>query len=203
MRIQSLLIITGNPGKAEELQALLGLPDLEISHQKIDLTEIQSAKLEEIGRFKTRLALLHPDLEPGWDAVLTDDVGFYLKALNGLPGPFIKFFLQSLGAQGLYDLTRHRGPAARAVCCLNLGLKRTQEIIQFQGEVQGQVIAPIGHEGFGWDSLFRPEGESRTYAQMTLEEKNQISHRALATGKLKKWIQGGPSESNNPTACRI
>jgi len=192
MRINSLLFLTGNEGKAQELNELLALPDLKISHQKLNLTENQSAKIQEVSLFKTRLALAHPDLEQGWDAVLTDDVGLSLDALNGLPGPLIKFFLDSLGPKGVYDLTGNKGTGATAECMLGLGLPRSGEILHFQGLVKGELVEPMGEDGFGWDPIFKPQGQSQTYAQMGLAEKNRISHRALAIAKLKEWILSSP-----------
>lgn len=191
MRIQSLLLITGNPGKAQEFQELLQLPGLKVGHQALPLTEIQSAQLSEVARAKTQVALLHPERQAGWDAVLTDDTGLGLAALNGLPGPLIKQFLEALGPAGLYDLTRHRGPGATASCLLSLGLTQGHEIHQFLGEVQGQLVPPRGGQGFGWDAIFLPQGKSQTYAELSLSEKNQISHRALAVAKLRAWLLEG------------
>src|SRR3989339_962005 len=101
MRIQSLLLITGNQGKAQDFFDLLNLPGLRVGHQALPLTEIQSAKLEEVARAKTQVALLHPEREAGWDAVLTDDTGLGLASLNGLPGPLIKQLLEATSPPGL------------------------------------------------------------------------------------------------------
>lgn len=190
MRIKRLLLITGNQGKAREFQELLGLPELEFSHHKLELTEIQSANYQEIGLFKTRMALAQVKAKhlEEYDAVLTDDTGLSLDALNGLPGPLIKFFLESLSLTQIHDFARNGKDGAQAVCHLSLGMVKTGEILGFEGVCPGRIVSPRGEEGFGWDGLFLPEGHVKTYAQMSLEEKNQISHRALAVAKLRAWI---------------
>ncbi|MDX2471151.1 MAG: non-canonical purine NTP pyrophosphatase [SAR324 cluster bacterium] len=188
MKINSLVLITGNEGKALEFQSLLNIPDLKFGWQKLPLTEIQSTQISEIGKAKTTVALFHPELKGEWDAVLTDDTGLYLKALGGLPGPLVKFFLEALGAEGIFNLTQQGGPEAKATCMLSLGLSKTKEIIQFEGDVQGQLTSPQGSSGFGWDSIFQPDGLKKTYAELSLAEKNQISHRTIATNALRDWI---------------
>ena len=188
MKIQSLVLITGNEGKAKEFQELLNLPELRFSWQKLSLTEIQSAEILEISKAKTTVAMYHPDLPTGFDAVLTDDTGLYLDAIGGLPGPLVRFFLESLTLQQIFDLTAKGGQQAKATCLLGLGLNQSKEIMQFEGETLGQMVEPTGAEGFGWDPLFLAEGASKTYAELSLEEKNKISHRAKAVAKLREWI---------------
>ena len=189
MRIKSLLLITGNQGKAQEFKELLELADLQFTHQKYDLAEIQSGDIEAIGRFKTELAfsLLQA---PYPDAILTDDTALCFDALNGLPGPFIKFFLDSLGTCGLEELTANKSRSAQAVCQLTLGLTKTKEIFSFQGVCPGKIIPASGEKGFGWDGIFQPLGEKYSFAEMSFSEKNKISHRKLAVDQLRDWIQG-------------
>lgn len=188
MRIDNLLLITGNPGKAEEFEYLINLDKLHFSHKKIDLPEIQSAEIEEIGRYKTEMALSHFSGVAPYDAVLTDDTGLYCKALNGLPGPFIKWFLDKLGAEGIYELVDGKVTDTRAVCLLTLGIIKTGEIVQFLGEVDGHLVSPRGGGGFGWDIAFLPNGHQKTYGEMTDHQKNQISHRTLAVQKMREWL---------------
>ncbi|MGK0289036.1 MAG: inosine triphosphate pyrophosphatase [bacterium] len=188
MKIQNLLLITGNQGKAKEFQELLTIEGLTIHYQSLDLHEIQSIDLLEVGRIKTEMAIkLCPDKEK-YDAVLTDDTGLSCNALNGLPGPFIKFFLDSVKVQGILEMLKGKDNTTTAQCVLSLGLVKTGEVIQFEGNVLGELIEPRGEHGFGWDPSFLPKGEQQTYAEMSSEQKQLISHRALASQKLKEWI---------------
>ncbi len=188
MKINSLILITGNEGKAREFESLLDIPDLKFGWQKLPLTEIQSTEISIIGKAKTTVAMFHPELKGEWDAVLTDDTGLYLQALGGLPGPLVKFFMEALGAEGIYDLTQKGGHEAKATCMLSLGVQKSKEIHQFTGDVQGKLTSPQGSSGFGWDSIFQPDGLKQTYAELTLAEKNKISHRTIATKALRDWI---------------
>jgi non-canonical purine NTP pyrophosphatase (RdgB/HAM1 family) len=59
----------------------------------------------------------------------------------------------------------------------------------FQGKVEGIIVEPRGENGFGFDSIFRPMGSDKTFAEMTTEEKNQFSHRAKAFNLLKQYLE--------------
>ncbi len=188
MRIKSIVLITGNPGKAEEFRALIDIDELTFFHQSLDIPEIQSMELEEIGYKKTQSAMKYQEKIAPYDAVLTDDTGIFCQGLNGLPGPFIKWFLDCLGASGFQDLLRDKQTETKAVCLLSLGLTASNRIIQFKGEVDGKLVPERGSFGFGWDGVFLPDGKEKTYGEMPLIEKNIISHRTLAVQKLRNWI---------------
>ncbi|PCI28593.1 MAG: non-canonical purine NTP pyrophosphatase [SAR324 cluster bacterium] len=188
MKIKSLLMITGNAGKAEEFQELLQIKALDFSFKSLPLHEIQSLDIEEIGDYKTREAFKFQKEIEGFDAVLTDDTALSCSGLNGLPGPLIKWFLQSMDAEGIFNLVKEKEHAAQVTCLLTLGFPKTKQCKQFKGVVKGQLVPPRGTLGFGWDSIFLPENSQQTYAETCLEEKNQTSHRALAVEQLRHWL---------------
>jgi inosine triphosphate pyrophosphatase len=188
MKIESLLLITGNQGKLDEFSSLLNIGTLLFESKALEISEIQSMQLEEIGKFKTNSALSFTSEVEKYDAVMTDDTALSCDALNGLPGPFVKWFLECVGAGGLYDLIKGNNNDCTAGCLLTIGLTKTGELFQFLGEVQGKIVAPKGNTGFGWDGVFLPNGEKLTYGQMMPDKKNVISHRALAVKKLRSWI---------------
>ncbi len=188
MKINSILLITGNSGKADEFEELIDLKELEFVHKSLVLPEIQSMSLEDIGRFKTRTALERHDDVSKYDAVLTDDTALFCEVMNGLPGPLIKWFLDCLGADGIYELVKNKTGETSAECLLSLGITSTREIIQFDGIVQGKLVSPRGSYGFGWDRIFLPRNKRFTYGEMLAKEKNKISHRALAVEKMRNWI---------------
>ncbi|MBU2647818.1 non-canonical purine NTP pyrophosphatase [bacterium] len=188
MKIQRIVLITGNAGKMEEFKELIGLDQLQFGYQSLNLPEIQSLDVREIGQFKTREALTKIEELGVFDAVLTDDTSLCADALNGLPGPLIKWFLDRLGAKGLIKLIDDKENGASVTCLLSLGITKNREIIQFEGTVRGKLVSPKGSYGFGWDPVFMPDGSELTYGEMGAAEKNKISHRAVALRKLRDWL---------------
>ncbi|ORC90401.1 Inosine triphosphate pyrophosphatase family protein isoform 1 [Trypanosoma theileri] len=182
-----LTLVTGNAGKLREVQACLaGHVDLE--SVALDLPELQSDTVAAVSRAKAQAAyalLRRP--------VLVEDTGLCLDALNGLPGPYIKWFLQRMGPTGLARLpSGFDTRSAQAVCvftyCTGDEGDADGKVTQFVGCCEGSIVEiPRGKEGFGWDSIFQPnEGNGSTFAEMSMDEKNKISHRSKALILLKK-----------------
>ena len=188
MKVERIVLITGNAGKMDEFKSIIGLEELQFGYQSLELAEIQSLDIREIGEFKTRMAI-EKKLELGnYDAVLTDDTALYCDALNGLPGPLIKWFLESLGKEGLINLIKNKQNQGSVTCLLSLGMLSTGDVYQFEGTVSGRFVSPKGSYGFGWDPIFIPEGHSITYGEMGAEAKNKLSHRSVALNKLRDWL---------------
>ena len=93
-----LYFITGNKNKFEEAKAMI--PSLQ--QLDMDLVEIQSTDAHEIIRAKLNEALKYHEGE-----LIVEDTSLYLSCLNGLPGPLIKWFLKSIGNEGIYNLTKN------------------------------------------------------------------------------------------------
>jgi len=124
---------------------------------------------------------------------LSDDSGLEVEALNGDPGVYsARYAGTQRNSQDNINLllenlknTRHR--VARFVTVLTFHHKG--KFYQFEGEVKGQIIdQQRGTSGFGYDPVFLPEGFSKTFAEMSLDEKNLIAHRAKAIEKFVKFI---------------
>lgn len=193
-----LYLVTGNEGKAREFSAILGTT-VEILPLKLR-KEIQGTP-EEIALTKLEDVFEQPELQlvrlevSTNVGVIVDDVSFPMKALYGLPGPYIKSFLEppegedpDRGIQLLCDIARWSGKRdVRAICTLGYATSPKDKRI-FQGVANGIIVPPRGTNGFGWDRIFQPEGYSQTYAEMTLEEKNKISHRAKAVEQLREYL---------------
>ena len=189
MKITNLLIVTQNLGKAEELKKLLAVDNIVIDCKNLPLLEIQSLDIKKIGHCKTVSALYRRHEIRGYDAILTDDTSLTCWSLNGLPGPLIKWFLKTIGTEGLLSLVRNKKKMTVATCLLTLGMVRDRSIYQFEGNVSGKLVEAKGKSGFGWDSIFQPEGYQVTYGEMDSTTKNRISHRALAAERLREWLK--------------
>ncbi|MFA6462045.1 MAG: non-canonical purine NTP pyrophosphatase [Candidatus Woesearchaeota archaeon] len=174
-----IYFITGNRNKLEEVKSIFP----EVESLSLDLPEIQELNAERIIEEKLKEASKFHSGE-----LFCEDTSLYINCLNGLPGPLIKWFLQSLGNQGIYDLVKSHSDL-RATAKTVIGYAGKGKIRFFSGEVQGSIVEPRGKTQFGWDPLFQPNGHIKTFAEMSREEKNEISMRREALEKLKEYLE--------------
>lgn len=167
-------LITGNQHKVAEWQRLMP-KNMAFDHQAIDLEELQSLDSREIVSHKLRQAF-----DIVGSPVVVEDVSFGLDQLHGLPGPFIKFFYEKLGADALYQLAGKQAPAS-ATCVVGYYDGRREIIVS--GSVHGTAVAARG-TGFGVDPGFVPDGFTITCGEMTAPQKDAMSHRRQAIDKL-------------------
>ena len=205
-----LTLVTGNPNKLEEARRILaaeagrgGRRPPELDSVELDLPEIQSLDLGEVLAAKAEEAWRR--LGPGHGAgdrdrshpgtrrlLVVEETGLEIDAFGGFPGPLVKWMLEAVGAEGIVraarGLLRERGedptaPRALARCRLlalgdHLGTRRR---VSGEGVEPGTLVLPgRGDGGFGWDPVFLPEGEKRTYGELPGEVKDRIGHRGRA-----------------------
>ncbi len=174
-----IYFLTGNKNKFEEVKTILG----EVEQLDIDLPEIQEIDAKEIIKAKIQEAFNHQQGE-----FLVEDTSLYLDSLNGLPGPLIKWFLKTVGNEGLFNIADKLGNLKAQAKTIIGFTKNNEEIYFFEGEVKGKIVSPRGDNGFGWDKIFEPDGFLKTFAEMSLEEKNEVSMRRIALNKLKEFL---------------
>jgi len=167
-----LRLVTSNPGKAEEFRSALGALGIEIEHADEDCDEIQADTLREVV-----LSCLSQLEAKGLKDFAIDDSGLFVDALNGFPGVYSAYALKTLGAAGLLRLMEGvKDRSARFECCIGCTL-RGERIIVLE-RCDGTIAErPAGKGGFGFDPIFIPSGYDRTFAEISLAEKNRISHR--------------------------
>ena len=179
--MKNLTFITGNAGKAKYLSDYFHLP---VDHVKLDLKEIQSLDLEEVVRDKAERAY-----EIVKTPVLVEDVSLIFKDLKALPGPLIKWFLETLGNEGLCKLLDNF-ETREAFAEVMFAIRNEQGIHVFAGSAQGTVAdAPRGEMGFGWDPIFIPQGYAKTWAEMSDDEKHATSMRRIALEKMSEFLK--------------
>ena len=174
------VLVTGNRSKIAEARLALGA-DLEAV--ELDLPEIQSLDLIEILRSKA---------DEAWRQIgrplVIEDVSLELAAFNGFPGPMIKWMLQALGAEGMARAAHALGDA-RALARCGLLYRDAERTVAAEGLTEGELILPgRGGHGFGWDPVFLPRGETRTFAEISGKEKDAVSHRGKAWRELMKRL---------------
>jgi len=176
----TLYFITGNKNKFSEVKAII--PNVE--QLDIDLPEIQDIDAKKIIRAKLLEALNYKQAE-----FIVEDTSLYFECLNGLPGPLIKWFMKTIGNDGLFNIAEKLGNNKAEAKTIIGYAKNPKEIYYFEGSVEGKIVSPRGKSGFGWDPIFQPEGFSKSFAELTPEEKNKISMRRIALNKLKEFLE--------------
>jgi XTP/dITP diphosphohydrolase len=186
-----LYLATQNKHKVEELSALLQDHFNVLDLSTLALTE----EIPETGSTLTENSLQKARyIAEKFDvSCLADDSGLEVEVLNGAPGVYSARYagepkddqenLQLL-LRNLAGITNRH---ARFVTVLTYYSDGSYH--SFEGEIKGTIVeAPRGTQGFGYDPVFQPKGEQRTFAEMTLEEKNKIAHRARALEKFKNFL---------------
>ena len=181
-----LYLITGNPGKLKEIKNRLDVLNMELGTLQEDFVEVQADTLEEVVFF----GIEHLIGEKGIDLpFIKDDSGLFIDSLDGFPGVYSAYVQDTIGNDGILKLMKGINDRAATFKTV-MGLHIPGEGISlFRGEIRGEItLEKMGFFGFGYDPIFTPEGSEKTFAEMTLEEKNRDSHRIRATMKLVEHL---------------
>lgn len=201
-----LRYVTTNEGKLAEASEYLD----EVTQLDFDYTEIQADDLAAVAAYGAREAYRHAD-----GPVLVDDAGLFVEGFDGFPGPYSAFVENTLGVETVWrladaELDDHRA-AFRCVLAYCDGepfdaspdpVDRADRVAAaaeataddtgtelpvrlFTGVVRGELVAPRGDGGFGYDPIFAYDGT--TMAEMDAAEKNAISHRGRALETFAEW----------------
>ncbi len=177
------IFITGNQGKADNLARHLGIA---LEHQKVELDEIQSVHLEEIVTHKVKQAY-----DIIGKPVLVEDVALGFAALGGLPGPFVKFFVDAPG--GLENMCRMLDSFddRSAVGECMYGYYDGGEVRLFHGQLDGTIAQhPRGDNGFGWDKIFEPAGyDGKTRAELNDQKYAEVYEIIRPYAALRQFLK--------------
>ncbi len=195
--MNKLILATHNEHKAEEFKQILPQFRLQTLADLNDVQEITetASDLEGNSLLKADTIFRHYG-----HIVISDDSGLEVQALNGAPGVYSARYAgeqkddQKNTEKLLHELKgiTNRNARFRTV----ITLMGSNDTFQFEGIVEGTIVhEPKGDKGFGYDSVFIPNGYQKTFAELSSNEKNKISHRANAIEKLVAFIE------KNPTFC--
>ncbi len=154
--------------------------------KKIEAPEIQDDNIENVAKASAIDAVRKCNLP-----IVVEDAGLFTEALRGFPGPYSSYVYKTIGNDGVLKLMAN-------VVNRNASFKSTIAFLSptigkpscFNGEVKGQIAEEKhGSQGFGFDPIFKPFNFSKTFAEMTAEEKNRHSHRAHAFRKFAEWYK--------------
>lgn len=174
---------TSNSGKAKHASEILG-NQFDVKQHNIETVELSVDSIETIAEDKVRQAKEKVD-EEGF--IMADDSGLFIEELNGFPGPQTAFFDRKVGKNKILNLVEEGAKAEfrAAIALYNPQSGRTEV---FTGRAEGKIVEPCGNEGFGYDPLFLPKGNEKTWGEDS-EYKNKVSHRKKALEKLRDYIK--------------
>jgi len=178
--MKELYFITSNKGKVREATEKLRPLGFSVEQKNLGYPEVQADSLEEValqGIEYVRMKFHH--------AFMLEDAGLFIDVLQGFPGVYSKYVFFTIGLPGilrLLDGMKNRTAVFRSVYAYSEPGKKPMIVV---GECTGMISTEQrGEHGFGYDPIFIPNGAEKTFGEMTIEEKNQYSHRAKALEKL-------------------
>jgi XTP/dITP diphosphohydrolase len=188
LRRKVAYFVTSNVHKFQEARRVLSEYKIATAMLRVGAIEIQDDNAENIAKTSAIDAVKNSGLP-----VFVEDSGIFVEALNGFPGPYSSYVYRTVGIKGVLKLMKkieNRDAYFQAVIAFN---SPEEELICFTGKVKGKISLQVrGKSGFGYDPIFKPsDGDGRTFAEMSAEEKNGLSHRAEALKKFAKWYISG------------
>ena len=184
-----IFFATNNINKFNEARIVLVKYNVAVGMLRVKSLEIQSESLEEIAA-----ASVIDAFEKCHLPIIVEDAGLFVDALNGFPGPYAAYVYRTIGNQGLLKLMENvetrKARFESVIAYLSKDLKSPK---CFNGQVQGEIVMEQrrgdGNSGFGFDPIFSPVGASKTFAEMSMSEKNGFSHRAEAFQAFALWYK--------------
>ena len=172
---------SSNEHKFEEAQRILSTLGVNIKLFKTTLEEIQSNSLNEIAKRKVIDAFTKIQ-----KPVIIEDDGLFINSLNGFPGPYSSYAYDTIGNKGIIQLlenTELRDAKFVAIIAYCNGI---DEVKLFESSIPGKISKEIEKGGWGYDPIFIPDGESKTFANVS--DKDKFSHRSASLKKFSDWF---------------
>ena len=176
-----LFFASSNENKFQEAERILSDLGVQINFYKTILEEIQSNDLNDIAEKK---AINAYDLIQ--KPVIIEDDGLFINSLNGFPGPYSSYAYDTIGNKGIMSLLENSQTrdanfvSIIAYCDNDYGVKL------FESSIPGKISSVIEKGGWGYDPIFIPDGESKTYANVS--DKDKFSHRSASLKKFSNWF---------------
>ncbi len=181
-----LRVVTSNEGKAREFAAALkGIP-WRVERVKMEYQEVQADTLDQVAEDSALWLIARGSVEPPF---VLEDAGLFIDALDGFPGVYSAYVFRTIGCEGVVRLMEGREDRSARFESRVALVTPDGSIEVMVGTSRGTVPdAPRGSKGFGFDPVFVPEGEVRTFAEMDVAEKEAHSHRGRALARLRERL---------------
>ena len=180
---------TGNINKFNEARSILSPCGIRVGMLRLKGDEIQSDSLKEIAQASAMNAYRRCHLP-----IFVEDAGLFIDALSGFPGPYAAYVYKTIHNGGMLKLMENaKDRRAKFQSVIAYCDETLCEPECFDGESIGEITLTErkaqGKSAFGFDPIFQPVGSSESFAEMTIEEKNDFSHRAMAIRKFAEWYK--------------
>tara|TARA_B110000263_G_scaffold178588_1_gene156246 strand:- start:89 stop:646 length:558 start_codon:yes stop_codon:yes gene_type:complete len=180
LQSSKLFFASSNSHKFEEAKRILSKIEIDLTLFKTKLEEIQSDSLAQIATRKARDAYTKVQ-----KPVIIEDDGLFIDSLDGFPGPYSSYAYDTIGNKGILKLLEnHKVRDAKFVAII--AYCNGDVIHLFESSIPGKISSIIEQGGWGYDPIFIPDGESKTYANVS--DKDKFSHRAVSLRKFAKWF---------------
>ncbi|MEJ2249323.1 MAG: RdgB/HAM1 family non-canonical purine NTP pyrophosphatase [Candidatus Lokiarchaeota archaeon] len=187
---KKIWFITGNQHKFYEISNSFKNKNLNwhVIKKDLETQELQHPDLKKVAIFKLKSILDKFNL-----SCFIEDAGFFVESpLKGFPGVYSSYIFKTIGNEGIIKLIDNfEDSVAYFKSVIALYYQPLEKIFTFEGKVRGKVSSSIrGNQGFGFDPIFIPEKyPDKTFAELSLEQKNMISHRSKAIEKLTDFLK--------------
>ncbi|MFW9772288.1 MAG: RdgB/HAM1 family non-canonical purine NTP pyrophosphatase [Candidatus Heimdallarchaeota archaeon] len=185
-----IYFVTSNNHKFLEITKMFEEEKLhyKLKQLNIETTEIQADSVKQNAFFK-----LNSVKSKVKGSCFVEDAGFFIdKPLNGFPGVYSSYVFKTIGNEGVLRLIDNfKQTKAHFIAIIALFFKPLNKVFFFEGRVEGRVSEKIrGSKGFGFDPIFISDKvKNKTFAELTLKEKNKISHRGIAWKKMIEFLR--------------
>ena len=176
-----LFFASSNTHKFEEVKRILSKLGLEINFSKVTLEEIQSDSLGEIAKRKAIDAFSRVQ-----KPLIIEDDGLFIDSLNGFPGPYSSYVYDTIGNKGIMSLLEKIELRTAKFVAIIAYCNGDDDVQLFESSIPGKISLSIEEGGWGYDPIFIPDGESKTYANVS--DKDKFSHRSASLKKFSDWF---------------
>ena len=176
-----LSFASSNTHKFEEAKRILSKLGIELTLFKTELEEIQSNSLGKIAERKAIDAYTKIQ-----NPVIIEDDGLFIDSLDGFPGPYSSYVYDTIGNKGLIKLLENSEIRDAKFVAIIAYCNGADQVKLFESIIPGKISTIIEEGGWGYDPIFIPDGETRTYANVS--DKDKFSHRSASLKKFADWF---------------
>jgi XTP/dITP diphosphohydrolase len=189
LNLKVVFFATGNINKFNEARSILSSYGFATGMLRVKGYEMQSDSLKKIAKTSAENAFKRSHLP-----IFVEDAGLFIDALSGFPGPYAAYVYKTIRNSGILKLMENVADRrAKFQSVISYCDETLCEPECFDGESKGEITLTErrqhGKSAFGFDPIFQPVGSSKSFAEMTIEEKNGFSHRAMAIRKFAEWYK--------------